>query len=309
MLQVVTGSGHLIGQRERGCAIPAFCTASGLEGSDAAVRPSVGDTLGMSISYFHADGEAFRPSEHAAGPWSPEMLHGRLFGGLAARAIERDYVTGPNRVSRFTVDLFRSASFGHVTVATSLIRDGRRIRVADAFVAVDGVDVAAVRAVVLAETTTPRGYVWQAPVWDSPDPELLPSISQAHAEKQSSDWQIRIHEGGFQSGERARVWTNDGGALVDGEEMTPFVRAAMSADLASPLSNGGDLGVGYINADYTLAMARYPIGAWVGLETNTHLAADGIAVGAATLYDTTGPFATSTTTALANPILTMQPDS
>ena len=85
--------------------------------------------------------------------------------------------------------------------------------------------------------------------------------------------------------------------------MTPLVRAALSGDLASPLSNGSAAGIGYINADYTMAMARYPEGEWVGLETTTHLATDGIAVGAATMYDISGPFGTSTTTALANPVL------
>ena len=45
------------------------------------------------------------PTSHA--PWSTEMLHGRLIGGLAARAIEAGIDHDTMRVARLTVDLFR----------------------------------------------------------------------------------------------------------------------------------------------------------------------------------------------------------
>lgn len=75
---------------------------------------------------------------------------------------------------------------------------------------------------------------------------------------------------------------------------------------ASPLANASDDGLHYINADYTLVMAREPVGEWVGLEAAEHLAAGGVAVGTCTLYDLEGPFGTSVTTALANPPLQME---
>ena len=262
-------------------------------------------TRGVSKSYFTRDGHGFAPGEEAVGPWAPDMLHGRLFGGLAARAIETEFLTPGWRVSRLTVDMFRPAGFDLTEVSTNLVRRGRRIVVADAVVTVGGVDVASVRAIALAEGTPPPGDIWQAPRWESPPPETLPRIENPRAEPRTEDpiWDIRIHEGGIYDDGRSRVWTYDHGHLVDDEPLTPLVRAALSGDLASPLSNGSAAGIGYINADYTMAMARYPVGGWVGLETTTHLAADGIAVGASTMYDQNGPFGTSTTTALANPLL------
>jgi hypothetical protein len=90
---------------------------------------------------------------------------------------------------------------------------------------------------------------------------------------------------------------------VDGEALSAFVRAAVSADMASPLANASDDGLHYINADYSLAMARQPIGEWIGLEVAQQLAEAGLSVGACTLYDLHGPFGTSTASALANPPL------
>lgn len=257
----------------------------------------------MSISYFSRENHGYQPGPDAVGPWAPNMLHGRLFGGIAARDLEAEFGEVGFRVARLTVDMFRPAGFDVVEVTTSLARQGRRIKVADAVVTSGGVEVASVRAVFLAEGTPPVGEIWQAPVWESPDPESLPIIEAPQDSELERVWDLRLHEGGVHSSDRSRVWTNESGLLLEGEPLTPLVRSALSADLASPLSNGSDDGIGYINGDYTLAMSRYPVGPWIGLETTTHLASDGIALGASTMYDLDGPFGTSTTTALANPIL------
>lgn len=231
------------------------------------------------------------------------MMHGRFFGGFAARALELEFGDDGWRVARLTVDLFRPAPLEVVEITTHSVRQGRRIRVADSVVSVAGHDVASARAIFLAEGTPPPGEIWQADTWKSPAPETLPRPERDDDSEGEPAWDFRTHEGGVSSSERSRVWTNESGHLVEDEPLTPVVRAALSADLASPLSNGSDDGIGYINGDYTLALARYPVGEWIGLETTTHLASTGIALGAATMYDLSGPFGTSTTTALANPIL------
>ncbi len=260
----------------------------------------------MTISYFDSSDGVVVPTKNAAGPWSPDMLHGRLLGGLAARAVEREYVDERWRVSRLTVDMFRPAGFEPITIVTRQLRRGRRIVVVDVYLTSGTIEVGAVRAVVLAEGKVPPGTSWQAERWESPAPDSLPPPERVESvdHLEQTAWDFRVHQGGFGSGNRSRMWTNESGHLIDDEPLTPLVRAALTGDLASPLVNGGDKGVGYINADYSLALARYPTGPWVGLEATTHLASDGIAIGTATMYDLVGPFATSTTTALSNPLLT-----
>ena len=59
-------------------------------------------------------------------------------------------------------------------------------------------------------------------------------------------------------------------------------------------------GVGFINADVTVSLARLPVGDEIGLEAADHLSADGVAVGSATLHDALGPIGSSIVVALAN---------
>jgi hypothetical protein len=252
-------------------------------------------------AYFTSSPDGFVPQREAHGPWSEDMLHGRLLGGLAARAIEQ-LAGAPDLVAtRLTVDLCRVAPMAPVTVRAEVVRDGRRIRVADATMTVGGHDVARASAVLLRKGEAPPGRVWQPERWSAPHPDTLADRDLGDVEP--SSWSLRTITGGFGTGERARTWTWDRASLVDDEPLSPFVRAAVSADLASPLANDSDDGLHYINADYALTMAREPVGAWIGLEAAQHVAAVGVALGICPLYDLDGPFGTSTTTALVNPPL------
>jgi acyl-CoA thioesterase len=87
--------------------------------------------------------------------------------------------------------------------------------------------------------------------------------------------------------------------LVEGVALTPFVRAALAADFASPFANAGDRGLGFINSDVTLYLHRLPVTQWIGLEVVSHHATAGIAIGECWLYDEEGAIGTSTVAALA----------
>jgi len=224
------------------------------------------------------------------------MLHGRLLGGLAARALEHDVADDGWRVARLTVDLFRPAAMAPVQISTRIIRSGRRIRVADASATCEGHDVARVTGLVLLTGDEPPGRIWRPPTEPWPDPD---TIADDPSDDSPDAWLVRTVEGGFGTGERSRTWTNDTACLVDDEPLSPFVRAAISGDLACPMANSSDQGLYYINADYTLSLARYPVGPWVGLEVAQQLAADGISLATSILVDRDGPFASSTGSSLA----------
>lgn len=257
----------------------------------------------MTGYYFsHAD-QALRPAPEAHAPWATDMLHGRLLGGVAARALEAEFGDHGWRAARLTVDLFRPSAMAPVHVTVSPVRVGRRVRVADAEIECDGHAVARVTAVFLPVSEDPPGKVWEpvAAPWPEPDAVLADEAPAGAAEVDG--WQFRGVDGGFGTGERTRVWTNDTWSLVDGEVMSPLVRTAVSGDVACPLANSSDQGLHYINADYTMLIGRYPVGSWVGLEVDHRIAADGISVAGATLVDRDGPFATSGGTSLVRPPL------
>ncbi len=256
-------------------------------------------------AFFSLDGECLVPAPHASGPWAPDMLHGRVLGGLLARALERDHAGEDFRFARLTVDLFRNTRMVPVHAATSLVRDGRRIRVADATVFAAGTPVARASAVLLRCSGGPSETVPGTPPWDAPSPDEL-----ASAPIRTSGWMPpfdlwMLGDDGkpiedWTVARRRRVWLRDKHDLIAGEPMSPLVRAAMAGDFASPLSNKGTHNLEYINADYTLTLSRLPLSEAIGLEATGHVSDDGIGVATCAVHDTAGPIGFCTATAITN---------
>ncbi len=253
----------------------------------------------MTDSYFQSVGSGVLPFPHAHAPWGEEMLHGRLLGGLAARALEAEHGAPGWRAARLTVDLFRPAAMALVEIDVRPIRAGRRLKVTDALVRCAGHDVGRATAVFLAESEEPPGRIWRPRHEPWPDPDSLEASGVGSPDH--AGWWFRVVRGGFGAGEQTRIWTKETTRLVDDEPMSPFVRTALSGDIACPLANSSDDGLHYINGDYTMLIGRYPVGEWVGLEVAQQIDADGISMGSATLVDRTGPFATSGGVSLARP--------
>jgi hypothetical protein len=113
----------------------------------------------------------------------------------------------------------------------------------------------------------------------------------------AAGWTRRIAD--HQDNTRKRTWATSMPVLPDGHD-SPFVRAVQAAEATSLLTNLGTEGIGYINCDLTVALSRMPDGPQIGLEADSHITSEGIAVGTATLYDRAGPFGTGIVTAVSN---------
>lgn len=246
----------------------------------------------MTSPFFTSQGAEFVPAAHAHSPWSPGMLHGRLLGGLAARAIESRYADPDLHVARLTVDLFRNSPMLPVTVETALVRDGRRIRVADATIRTEQGVIGRVSAVLLRTGEQPENQPVLTDPWDETPPDGPPEPSTGW-EPPFEMWWVPGHR---------RLWMREDRPLVDDEKLTPIVRTALAGDFASPLTSMAEGGVAFINADYTLTLARMPESELIGMEATGRVAAAGVATGQVTLHDTTGPFGFCVVTALANPV-------
>lgn len=256
--------------------------------------------MGIRLGYFEETARGFEPLPFAASAWSPTMINGPAVCGLLARTLERQHGSAGSVPARLTVDLFRPVRAEPVTVVTELVREGRRIRVADAALMQGGVDVARATVIFLARSVQPPGRLWTRA--EAPRPPAVPVAtdpthplwgSDAHAE----GWSSEMSE--HQNDSRKRMWQAPI-SVVEGERPSPFVAAAVIGETTSLMTNWGTEGVGFINTDLTLALARLPAGYEIGVEADNHLSADGIAVGTATLFDRSGPFGTSTVTALSN---------
>src|SRR3984957_4699671 len=101
--------------------------------------------------------DAFIPTPVANGTWDPNSLHGRVIIGLLAFAIETRHGSDDFVPARLTVDMFRLPGMAPIEVKTRLIRDGLRIKAAEAEFISGGVSMARASCQLLRKTESPQG--------------------------------------------------------------------------------------------------------------------------------------------------------
>ena len=242
------------------------------------------------------DDGVFHPTRSALSRWGNDVLSGPAVVGLAARALELEYGMDGFLPARLTADLFRAVRRVPTEVRTRLVRDGRRIRHCECDVVQGGVIVARATMVAYRQSEPPPGEEWT-----TQDSFLPPDGVTGAAYLIASDdsgWSPAGPQ--HQNTARKRVYhrTVD---VVEGEPVSPFVRAVVAAEATSLVTNLGTRGIGYINGDLTVGLARLPLGDYLGVQADSHWCADGVAVGTATLFDDEGAFGTAMVTAIANP--------
>ena len=275
---------------------------------DAAVR-SVPQPPANTHGFFRAEGDTLVPASFSTSPWG-QVLHGRLIGGLTARAAEQARAADPGLAcSRLTVDMFRSAPLKPVRVSTSPVRAGRRIVVLDVTIEQDDGPVGQGRIVLLRRSAQPAGKFRTARAWAAPTPSQLGPALSPTGHRWAPPWEMWRVGGqdtpGGMMGDG--LWIRDTHPLVTGEPLTPLVRLAMAADLSSPVSNSSDLGLSFINADYTVYLGREPAGEYVGIQPSAHLSDRGVAAGQCVVHDLDGPVGFVATAAVANPPMGTRP--
>ena len=239
----------------------------------------------------------FEPTHFAGSHWGDDHLNGPAVVGLAARTLELHHGSPDFMPTRLTVDLFRAARSVPTAVTFRVVRDGRRVRSAECEVVQEGRLVARATLLQYRRSTAPPGRLWSVPT-TIPFPPRLDDGVQTAVDSDAGDWSRS--PGDHQNDSRKRFY-NSAIDVVAGQPNSQFVRAVMVAEATSLVTNLGTHGVGYINGDLTVGLARLPVGEWIGVQADSHWAADGIAVGTATLFDRSGAFGSGMTTAVANP--------
>lgn len=256
-----------------------------------------------SPALFARDGDTFSANPEARSLWSEGQLHGGPVAGLLTWAA-LPLVGGPEwQVARITVDLFRPVPGAALRPEATLVRDGRRIRMVDSRLTSNGEEV--VRAAVLA-LRIPDGIEGDEPGPALPPPERFPTAPPLAAGMPMAfhgavEWRHIVPTGGD---DHPASWIRVPLPLLEGEEMQPVIRAALTADFVNALGNIGSRGkqrTGYINTDISLHLHRYPEGEWIAVEVVGRDAGPGIATSAAVMHDRSGPFGRCTMATLANP--------
>ncbi len=251
----------------------------------------------MSDSIFVANGERYLPTAHARGPWDPQMLHGGAPAALIAAAFERIEPGAELPIARLSFEFLRPIPMAPLTLATSIVRPGRRVQELAAELSADGETIA--RAAALRVQAVPEEAASAAAAVAAALGPAMPPPDQAKPLDFSLDGSAEASFAGTAMEMRAvdgvatlgpgRVWMRLRHPLVSGEPLTPLARLLATADFGNGISAALPFDrFLFINADLSVHLLRRPRGEWIGLDARTRLPAGGCAVAESVLHDEHG---------------------
>lgn len=254
-------------------------------------------TASSAASIFVADSECFVPTEHARGPWDPNALHGGAPAALIASAFER---VEPGRelvIGRLSFELLRPVPMAPLTLATSIVRPGRRVQELSAELSAG--DQLIARASALRVQPVPGDAAREARPpsrVDAPMPgpdEAEPLRFALDGDERASFAATAMEMRSFQPRDGVppgRVWMRLRHPLLPGEPLSPLARLAATADFGNGVSAALPFDrFLFINADLTVHLERLPRGEWIGLDARTLVCEDGAGTAEGVLHDVDGP--------------------
>jgi hypothetical protein len=242
---------------------------------------------------FIPEGQLFRATEQAGGPWSPDMLQGSATTGLMVREVERLAVASGFAVRRLTFDLWRPAGLHAFGIVTNMLRDGRKAKTLQVRLMDGEVEIGRCTALLTAQGASPADPFAKADQADAAPETGAPP--PAFAQKWSRYFQsvsVRLIEGALERPGPAAAWMRLDIPLVEGEANTPLVQAVQAADFSSGVAQIVDMREWtFVNPEISLYFFRAPADEWILIRSRTRVGANGAGLTTASLSDRQGPFA------------------
>lgn len=247
-------------------------------------------------SVFFRQGDSVVPSAMARGPWSPEALHGGAPAALLAGHAER-MVNDPEMfLSRLTLELVRPVPMAplHIEAAMGKGRSVRRVELA-----LKAEDTVVARAVVLFLRVEPLDIEPRLGGHPLPGPDrchepfVVPGMEQLTSFHYTA-MDIRVAHGRTVAPGPAAGWFRLRYPILDGDEVSPAMRAVAASDFGNGLS--WILPVDdytFLNTDLTVYLHRHPRSEWVALDSKTVIEPNGIGLVRSELYDEQGRIGTA----------------
>ncbi len=242
---------------------------------------------------YHVLGSYVETRASAAGPWDPSLQHGAAPTALIAWAAERLETDLPMRIMRLTVDLLRPVPVAPLEIRTEVMRQGRKIHVASICLLAHGVEVVRANVLKVRISHTPLPQDLREIALGVPGPELSHELSGEQRIKAAflEGVSARLATGPERRLGPAALWFRANQPIVEGERISPAMRAAIAADFCNGVSSPLDARQWtFINGDVTLSLARVPAGEWILVNAETWLGLDGTGVALARLGDESGYF-------------------
>jgi hypothetical protein len=237
---------------------------------------------------FVRDGDGYRATELALGPWAPGALHGGPPAALIAHELSAHAPDGL-RLARITLDLVRSVPLGSLTLDVATVRPGRRVTLLDGTLRdVDGVEVTRARALFLAPTELDVTPLTPPPF---PGPEDGVANDWRHPTPMfaTHGMEIRFVEGSFRAVGPSIAWFRLAEPLIEGESTLGFDRVVAAGDFGNGIAPAVPWeGHTFINPDLTVFTEREPVDEWVALQALTRVQRGSAAIAESVLWDRRG---------------------
>lgn len=249
----------------------------------------------MGDAIFTRDGDLFVPSQLARGPWTPEAQHGGAPAALLARLVERFEGGEAMFVARLTIELLRPVPISPLGSRVRFARPGRKVQLVEASLLHGDVEVARCTGLRIRRTEIALPANLSSHTVPAPPSNGIASMppwaaSVGYRAFHNAGVEHRFVTGSFDQPGPATDWIRLRVPLVDGEDTSPLSRVAAAADFGNGVSwviNRSD-GYSFINPDLTIYLRRYPAGAWVCLDAETHVESHGVGLAESRLFDERG---------------------
>jgi hypothetical protein len=255
-----------------------------------------------SEAVFVRDGERFRATEMALGPWYPGALHGGAPAALLARLLADSVAESGLQLARMTCELVRPVPVGPLSVRIETVRPGRRVTLLDAFLSdPDGTEVSRARALMLRASEIDATPV-SAPPFPGPESGRANDWQTDSPMFATHAMEIRFVAGAFREIGPSTAWFRLRHPLIEGEPRRGLDLAFAAADfgngIAPALSWDDHM---FINPDLTVYLEREPEGEWVALQSETRVIAGSVAVAESVIWDQRGRIGRATQALLVGP--------
>ncbi len=243
----------------------------------------------------------YLPTPFAASPWITVNCHGGATAALVAHAAEALPSLVPMDVARLTIDLLRPVPCdAPLSIRPRLLRDGKKLQLAEILVLDDDVVVAQASAlrVEQARSNSLSGREITIGIPAPDDNAATYTLPAGFADL----FTIVAVDPVPRQGERRRVWFRNDYPLVDSMAATPLQRAVAAADFGGGLSSALDFSEwSYPSVDLTVSFHRLPTGPWTLVDALSDMSNHRTAICHSRLYDEKGQFGHSLQTVLVQP--------
>jgi Thioesterase-like superfamily len=236
---------------------------------------------------FVRDGHDYVATELGLGPWYPDALHGGAPAALLARVLAE--AVPELRLARITYEFVRPVMIGPLSIATELVRPGRRVSLLDAALRDgEGAEVMRARALFARPAALEAGPDEPPPFPDPEDgaPNDWPREQPMFA---THALEIRFVQGRFGAAGPSTAWFRLQVPIVSGEPVAGVQRIAAAADFGNGIASVLDWGRhSFINPDLTIYLERDPVDEWVALQSQMRVVQGSVALATSALWDRRG---------------------